>query len=97
MYFKKALSLSKLSSASLNDPQTVGTFLTSFSDKAYKSLSKDFPGSILFLIPSNPAISIAAKVKYGLPEASGNLISHLAPFLLNVIGILQEADLFLAE
>ena len=44
-----------------------------------------------------PAISMEAKVKYGLPEASGNLISHLAPFLLNVIGILHEADLFLAE
>ena len=40
---------------------------------------------------------MAAKVKYGFPAASGNLISHLAPFLLNVIGILQEADLFLAE
>ena len=38
-----------------------------------------------------------ANVKYGFPDASGNLISHLAPFLLNVIGILHEADLFLAE
>ena len=71
--------------------------LTSSGGNSYKSLSKDSPGWILFLIPSIPAINIAAKVKYGFPAASGNLISHLAPFLLNVIGILQEADLFLAE
>ena len=63
----------------------------------YKSLSKDSPGSILFFIPSKPAINIAEKVRYGFPAASGNLISHLAPFLLNVIGILHDADLFLAE
>ena len=30
---------------------------------SYKSLSKDLPGLILFLIPSIPAISIAAKVR----------------------------------
>ena len=57
-------------------------------------MSKDLPGSILFLIPSSPAISIAAKVRYGFPEASGNLISHLAPFLLRVIGIRHDADLY---
>ena len=83
--------------ASLSDPQTVGIALTSSGGKSYKSLSKDSPGCILFLIPSNPAINIAAKVRYGFPEASGNLISHLAPFLLKVIGIRHEADLFLAE
>ena len=33
----------------------------------------------------------------GFPAASGNLISHLAAFLFIIIGILQEADLFLAE
>ena len=64
---------------------------------SYKSLPNASPGCILFLIPSKPAINIAAKVRYGLPDASGNLISHLAPFLLNVIGIRHDADLFLAE
>ena len=66
-------------------------------ERVYKSLSNDLPGSILFFIPSIPAINIAANVKYGLPDASGNLISHLAPFLLKVIGILHEADLFLVN
>ena len=46
---------------------------------------------------TNQAINIEANVKYGLPAASPNLISHLAAFLLKVIGILHEADLFLAE
>ena len=49
------------------------------------------------LIVSDMTMNIAEKVRYGLPAASGNLISHLAPFLFIVIGILHDADLFLAE
>src|SRR5215475_16160483 len=35
------------------------------------SLSSDSPGSILFITPSKPAISIAAKARYGLELGSG--------------------------
>ncbi|MEY3131475.1 MAG: hypothetical protein RL704_329 [Pseudomonadota bacterium] len=94
---KKLLSLSRFSKASLKEPQTWGTPLSSSADKEYKSLSNGFPGSILFLIPSIPAINIEAKVKYGFPAASGNLTSTLFPFGFELKGILQLADLFLAE
>ena len=42
-------------------------------------------------------IHIDAKVKYGLPAASGNLISILAALGFIITGILHDADLFLAE
>ena len=41
--------------------------------------------------------NIDANVKYGLPAASGNLISIRAALGLFIIGILHDADLFLAE
>ena len=48
-------------------------------------------------IPSNPAISIAEKAKYGFDAASGNLTSILFALSPSAYGILIEADLFLAR
>ena len=39
------------------------------------SLSSGEPGSILFSMPSMPAISIAAKARYALQEGSGKRTS----------------------
>src|ERR1700739_417252 len=38
---------------------------------SYRSLSTGSGGSILFLIPSRPAMSIAANARYGLQDGSG--------------------------
>ena len=50
-------------------------------------------GSILFLIPSMPAISIAANARYGLQDGSGTRNStRLAFGFVPVIGIRQQAE-----
>src|SRR5881392_4234195 len=50
-------------------------------------------GSILFLMPSRPAIIIAANARYGLPEESGQRNSaRLAFGLLPVIGMRTHAE-----
>src|SRR6202012_5048008 len=50
-------------------------------------------GSILFLMPSRPAISMAANARYGLPDESGQRNSRRLAFgLLPVIGIRTHAD-----
>src|SRR3972149_1430568 len=65
---------------------------------SYISLSSGAPGSILFSMPSRPAISIAENARYGLQDASGNLTSTLLAFgLAEYIGILTDALLFLLE
>jgi hypothetical protein len=52
-------------------------------------------GSILFLMPSMPAISIAANAMYGLLDGSGTRnSSRLAFGLAPVIGMRTQADLF---
>src|ERR1017187_221624 len=56
------------------------------------SLSSGSPGSILFFTPSRPAISIAAKARYGLQEGSGGRNStRLALGLAEYIGMRQAA------
>src|SRR5579872_2903262 len=62
------------------------------------SLSSGGPGSILFSIPSSPAISIAAKAIYGLQLGSGGRNStRFAPGATEYIGIRQAADRFRLE
>src|SRR5271157_5721901 len=89
---RKARSLSRFVSASRKDPQTVGIFFSSFGGRSYKSLSIAAPGSILFLIPSRPAISIAEKARYGLAAGSGKRTSTRLAFGLDVHGMRQEAE-----
>src|SRR5216683_2506032 len=51
-----------------------GVFLTCFrssGSSSYRSTSIGFGGSILFLMPSRPAINSAANVRYGLADGSG--------------------------
>src|SRR6266567_2724573 len=60
---------------------------------SYRSLSTGSGGSILFLIPSRPAISIAAKARYGLQDGSGTRNStRLALALVPVTGIRAQAE-----
>ena len=66
---------------------------TRFEENFFGRPSKTYSSSIGIQISNN----IEAKVKYGFPAASPNLISHRAAFLLKVIGIRHDADLFLAE
>src|SRR5579859_7337595 len=62
------------------------------------SLSSGWPGSILFSIPSSPAIIIAAKAIYGLQLGSGGRNStRLALGDAEYIGIRQAADRFRRE
>ncbi|SKV25687.1 Uncharacterised protein [Mycobacteroides abscessus subsp. abscessus] len=60
---------------------------------SYRSLSTGASGSILFLMPSIPAISMAANARYGLPELSGQRNSRRLAFgLLPVIGMRTQAE-----
>ena len=55
-------------------------------------------GSILFLMPSRPAISIAEKARYGLADGSGTRNSiRLAFGLVPVIGTRMQAERLPAE
>src|SRR5580693_7989176 len=57
------------------------------------SLSSGGPGSILFSIPSSPAISIAANAMYGLQLGSGGRNSTRFDFCdVEYMGIRQAAD-----
>src|SRR5699024_12394244 len=59
---------------------------------SYRSLSTGACGSMRFLIPSMPAIIIAAKPKYGLPDGSGARNSMRLAFGFEpVIGMRTEA------
>ena len=68
------------------------------SGSSYRSLSTGSGGSILFLIPSRPAISIAANARYGLQDGSGTRNStRLAFGFVPVIGIRAQAERFRCE
>src|SRR6267154_1155423 len=57
------------------------------------SLSSGSPGSIRFSMPSSPAISIAAKARYGLQDGSGERnSSRLALGLGEYIGMRIAAE-----
>src|SRR5437773_4215651 len=60
--------------------------------------SSGLPGSILFLIPSSPAITSAEKHRYGLAEGSGGRNSIRRAFgFSEYIGIRTAADRFRLE
>src|ERR1700693_4572952 len=62
------------------------------------SLSRGWPGSMRFSIPSSPAISIAEKARYGLHEGSGERNSiRLALGLGEYIGMRMAALRFRDE
>ncbi len=65
--------------------------------RSYRSLSMAAPGSILFVMPSMPAISIAAKARYGLAVGSGKRTSTRLAFGFAVHGIRHEAERLRAE
>src|SRR5579883_2513466 len=57
------------------------------------SLSSGSPGLSLFMTPSRPAISMAAKARYGLAAGSGGRNStRLALGLAEYIGMRQAAE-----
>ena len=65
---------------------------------SYRSLSTGSCGSILFLMPSMPAISIAGNARYGLADGSGTRNSRrLALGFEPVIGMRTQADRFRCE
>src|SRR5215470_11007995 len=95
---KNSWSFSNASNASSNDPGIDFTFAASSGSNSYKFLSIGLGGSILFLIPSSPAIIIAGNAKYGLQLGSGVLNSSLLAFsLVEYIGILTQALRLRAE
>src|SRR5919107_3192069 len=95
--FRKLRSLTRLARASRSEPHTVGIFFNSRGGRSYRSLSMAWPGSILFWIPSRPAISIAAKARYGLAVGSGKRTSTRFAFGEVVHGMRQEAERLRAE
>ena len=81
-----------------SEPGTCGMFFASSGGSSYRSLSTGSCGSMRFLMPSRPAISCAAKARYGLPEASGARNSmRLAFGLVPVIGMRIAAERLPAE
>src|ERR1700733_11595639 len=95
---RKAWSSSRLLSTASSEPGTVGMAAASSGGSSYRSLSTGSGGSILFLMPSVPALRIAEKARYGLADGSGTRNSiRLAFGLVPVIGMRQHADRFRAE
>src|ERR1700683_5175905 len=95
---RQAWSPSRGSGTAWGEPGTVGMEAASSGGSSYRSLSTGSGGSILFLMPSMPAISIAAKARYGLADGSGTRNSiRLAFGLVPVIGMRQQADRFRFE
>ena len=83
----------QLSSTASREPGTWGMAAASSGGSSYRSLSTGSGGSILFLIPSRPAISMAANARYGLQDGSGTRNStRLAFGFVPVIGIRQQAE-----
>src|SRR5437868_15439297 len=84
------------SSAVRTSPSEPGVFLIPFlasPSSSYRSASIGDGGSILFLIPSSPAISSAEKARYGLHDGSGARNSMRFDFGLDeYIGMRQIAD-----
>src|SRR6266498_4653317 len=68
-------------------------FFASAGGSSYRSLSTGLPGSILLAMPSSPAITQAAKDRYGLHVLSGVRNSmRLAPSDLLYTGIRMHAE-----
>src|ERR1700677_3078463 len=81
-----------LSTAS-SEPGPVGPSAASSGGSSYRSLSRGAGGSILFLMPSRPTISIAENARYGLADGSGTRNSMRLAFGFEpVIGMRQQAD-----
>ena len=72
-------------------------FVQCFFQRAYRFLSMASPGWILFLIPSRPAISRAAKHRYGLAAGSGKRTSIRRAFGEETTGIRIDAERLRAE
>src|SRR6476620_7463711 len=86
-------SFSRLSITVDSEVGACGMLLASSGGNSYRSLSMGSPGSILFLIPSRPAIIIAANARYGLPELSGQRNSRRLAFAFSpVIGMRTHAE-----
>src|SRR5581483_8333762 len=91
-------SLSRAASTSPSEPGADLTFDASSGSSSYRSLSIGVGGSILFWMPSRPAISMAAKARYGLQDGSGMRNSRrLALGLLEYIGMRMQALRLRAE
>src|SRR6476661_1963494 len=86
-----------LASASSSDAHGCGTFAASSGSRSYRFLSIGSPGWILFWTPSRPAISIAAKPRYGLQVGSGKRTSMRRPFGLDTYGMRIDAERLRAE
>src|SRR5579862_9676938 len=97
-FVKKAWSFFKASRDPSSDPGTEGTCASSSFDSSKMSLSSGPPGSILFSMPSNPAINIAEYAMYGLHDASGGRNSNRFDFGLDeYIGMRTAAERFRRE
>src|SRR3954453_505758 len=77
--------------------QTVGIFASSSGGRGYRSFVAASPGWILFCTPSRPAISIAAKPRYGLHVGSGKRTSMRRPLGLDTYGMRIDAERLRAE
>src|ERR671910_3180987 len=71
-YFESLLNESS-DSSKLPGRDLIPQLLLSKSDILYTFLSVGFPGSILFLMPSSPAATMAENARYGFADGSGAL------------------------
>ena len=82
----------EVSSTCSSEPGTCLTIAFSSGGRSYRSLSMGSGGSILFLMPSRPAISIALNARYGLQVGSGvRNSSRLAAGLFENSGMRMQA------
>src|SRR4029453_9959868 len=79
---------SRLSSTMSSAPGSCLIFFASAGGSSYRSLSTGLPGSIFFAMPSSPAMTQAAKLRYGLQVGSGVRNSiRLAPSDFGYMGM----------
>src|SRR3979411_337373 len=75
-----------------SEEHTFCTFFACAGGRSYRFLSMGSPGWILFCTPSSPAISSAAKQRYGLVVGSGNRTSTRRPLGLLTEGMRHAAE-----
>src|SRR3954463_2526474 len=84
--------LSRYSSAWSRLWHTVGIFASSSGGRWYRSFVAASPGWILFSTPSRPAISMAAKARYGFISGARERHSMRRPFGFATYGMRMDAE-----
>src|SRR3954468_7912704 len=94
---RNSRSLLRWSIAMSSDEHTFWIFFAWAGGRSYRFLSTGSPGWILFCTPSRPAISMAAKARYGFAVGSGKRTSTRRALALLTYGMRHAAERLRAE